>query len=163
MANFNKVYLIEQYQSGKSIPDIASALGASQSGVRYQLIKAGVALRPRGDGVRLASCKISATLRGRSRGPRSEETKRKLSVSRMGTGCGFSVKKGGYVELTTGPHKGRGQHVVIMGKIIGRRLSRNEVVHHIDGDTQNNSPKNLQLMTRSAHTSLHRRESIKAA
>jgi hypothetical protein len=45
---------------------------------------------------------------------------------------------------------------------IGRRLLPDEVVHHIDGERANNNQNNLALMTRSAHTRLHRFEEAMA-
>ncbi len=50
----------------------------------------------------------------------------------------------------------RPMHVLVCEKLIGRRLFRNEVVHHIDGDTLNNSVNNLQVMTISQHGKLHK-------
>lgn len=50
------------------------------------------------------------------------------------------------------------EHVRIMELKIGRRLLRSECVHHKDHDRKNNSPENLQLMTRSEHSKLHRAE-----
>jgi len=47
------------------------------------------------------------------------------------------------------------EHILIMEKHIGRYLSKEEVVHHRDGNRQNNNLDNLQLLTRGAHTSLH--------
>lgn len=47
-------------------------------------------------------------------------------------------------------HKRR-VHVILMEQHIGRRLQRNEVVHHINGNKHDNRIDNLQLMTRSDH------------
>lgn len=55
-----------------------------------------------------------------------------------------------------GENKGRGVHVVVMERHIGRRLDADEVVHHIDGNKHNNDLSNLQLMKRADHTRLHR-------
>ena len=46
-------------------------------------------------------------------------------------------------------------HRKIMEDFIGRKLSFNEVVHHIDGNVKNNSIDNLVLMSRSEHSKLH--------
>jgi hypothetical protein len=46
-------------------------------------------------------------------------------------------------------------HRLIMEEQLGRKLHRNEVVHHIDGNRWNNSPDNLCVMTRSEHARLH--------
>lgn len=47
------------------------------------------------------------------------------------------------------------EHRYIMEQSIGRKLNRNEVVHHINGDARDNCLKNLELMSRSNHTTLH--------
>ena len=44
-----------------------------------------------------------------------------------------------------------------MEKYLGRKLTYNEVVHHIDLNAKNNDLSNLQLMSRSEHTALHRK------
>jgi hypothetical protein len=49
-------------------------------------------------------------------------------------------------------------HRIIMAEILGRPLTSDEIVHHIDGNKRNNSPDNLELMTVSEHHSLHTTE-----
>jgi hypothetical protein len=46
-------------------------------------------------------------------------------------------------------------HRYIMEQHIGRRLSRLEVVHHINGDKSDNRIENLKLMTFREHNILH--------
>ena len=46
-------------------------------------------------------------------------------------------------------------HRVVMENHIGRLLTSNEVVHHIDGDKHNNDINNLELMSQKEHTKLH--------
>lgn len=46
-------------------------------------------------------------------------------------------------------------HRTIAEKAIGRKLTANEVVHHIDCNHLNNSMDNLMIMSRSSHTKLH--------
>lgn len=47
------------------------------------------------------------------------------------------------------------EHRVLAEKIIGRRLSSKEVVHHLDGDGTNNDLENLLLISLSDHGKLH--------
>lgn len=47
------------------------------------------------------------------------------------------------------------EHRLIVEQRLGRYLLPTEVVHHIDGNTFNNTDENLQLMTISEHQRLH--------
>lgn len=47
------------------------------------------------------------------------------------------------------------EHRYLMEKVIGRKLNKGEVVHHIDGNSRNNSISNLALMESGEHTRLH--------
>lgn len=42
-----------------------------------------------------------------------------------------------------------------MEKYLGRKLRKNEIVHHINKNKRDNRIENLQLMTLAEHTSLH--------
>lgn len=75
-------------------------------------------------------------------------------------------KKGGIAKIAkyrgTGmgyvKEYGRHQHRVVMEKILGRKLVKGEIVHHIDHNKKNNDPSNLELMTQSEHISRHLKE-----
>jgi hypothetical protein len=153
----NKVILVELYQQGKSIPDVAATTGAALSTVRYHLKAAGV-LRSRAEGVRLAGDKLGSGMRGKRRIFSASHKQAISSAKRAAPAKGISLKPNGYIEFTRGENKGRGEHVVIMEQRIGRRLRTDEIVHHIDGNRSNNDDNNLALMTRAAHMRLHRRE-----
>jgi hypothetical protein len=47
------------------------------------------------------------------------------------------------------------EHRLVMEEKLGRLLERHEIVHHIDEDTLNNDPENLEVMTQSEHARLH--------
>ena len=49
-------------------------------------------------------------------------------------------------------------HTVIMERHIGRYLSDDEVVHHINHDRLDNRIENLQLMKKKDHMSMHMKE-----
>ena len=152
----NKV--ISLYLDGKSIPQVSSNTGISKSTVRLRLMDAGI-LRTRRDALLLAASqgRLGLGNKGKTR-IFSQEWKDNISKGKTGKGKGLSLKPNGYMEVTMGKNKGRGEHLVIAEKIIGRGLSASECVHHIDGCKTNNSVDNLEVMTRKEHSSLHAKE-----
>lgn len=57
---------------------------------------------------------------------------------------------------------GRHEHRILMEQKIGRKLKKGEVVHHIDGNIQNNNLDNLHLFKNQAeHARYHKLEQIK--
>lgn len=50
---------------------------------------------------------------------------------------------------------GKHLHRVVAEQKIGRELKKGEIVHHIDGNSLNNHPENLEIMSQSKHIKLH--------
>jgi len=74
------------------------------------------------------------------------------------TFCTKCRRKRGPITGPTNPYiwtKEGWEHKVIAEKYIGRALKYREVVHHINGDPKDNTPKNISVFTLSAHGSLH--------
>lgn len=73
------------------------------------------------------------------------------------TGIG-GMDKDGYWRIYVDGNRVR-EHRHIMEEHLGRKLEPNEVIHHKDRDRVNNDISNLELMTKSEHAKLHRKES----
>jgi len=68
---------------------------------------------------------------------------------------GYWYEKG-YIVLYLEGNKSIKEHIDIMQKHIGRELKPGEVVHHINFIRDDNRLKNLRLMTKGEHSTLHR-------
>ena len=73
---------------------------------------------------------------------------------RLGTGKGWYVHSTGYVIGCIAGEKFY-QHRHIMEQLLGRKLKRNEHVHHKDGNRSNNNIDNLELLDGSEHHKHH--------
>ena len=145
------------YESGDSITIVAKKVGLSQSTVRLRLLAHG-ALRTRTEGIRLAAKDGRLGHQGNLGKKFSQEAKEKMRLSKIGKGKGTSLKPNGYVEITMGENKHRGEHRVIMESRLCRKLKSGEVVHHKDGNRSNNNIDNLEVMSRAEHASHHAKE-----
>lgn len=53
--------------------------------------------------------------------------------------------RGRILKLTDGTTRTEYEHRMVMEAILARKLSSDEIVHHIDGNKSNNHPENLEL------------------
>jgi len=150
----------QMYLSGMSINEVSISTGVPRSTLRFRFNRAGI-LRTRSDGIRLAA--KNGRLGSGNRGSKrvfTQEWKDNISKSKTGKGIGITKKPSGYIEITMGEHKGRGQHVVVMEELIGRKLFANECVHHKDHNKENNEISNLEIMTRAEHSAYHAKDNL---
>lgn len=52
-------------------------------------------------------------------------------------------------------------HRVTAARKLGRELRRGEVVHHLDGNSENNDPDNLEVCSSASVHRLHHQRSLK--
>lgn len=68
---------------------------------------------------------------------------------------GYVMRHVGGEKTAVGWEAYRKEHVLVVEEFIGRRLVKGEVVHHIDGDKQNNCIDNLYLTDDPGHKVAH--------
>ena len=89
--------------------------------------------------------------------PSKQEKPKKIDTFHKG----YTITWNGYimVKCPNHPHcDGKGyvrEHILVMEKYLGRYLTEDEVVHHIDENKLNNDISNLQLMTKYEHKCYH--------
>lgn len=157
--------MVAEYQAGRSSPEISERAGVSAAHIRRILAGAGLDRRSLSDALKISHNQPERATRFSevNRRPLSEAAKEKLrarSGPRNGRWrSGLTVTAQGYLAFTRSPangaHAGQAIHRVIGEWMVGRRLRRDEHVHHIDGNKLNNDPHNLLVMPASEHARLH--------
>ena len=134
------------YESGMTQLEIAEKLGTTQKAIHNIFRRNGIKCRKAAKRVQTGD-KNSSWKGGRV-----------LSSTRIKR-TRFSAS--GYWKVLTPGHPNAdkhgyvAEHRLIMSNLIGRPLTRQENVHHIDADKHNNHPSNLRLCTVKEHREYH--------
>jgi hypothetical protein len=120
------------YEHNLSLYDIADLYGVKVQSVVQKFKILGIQTRSKSEATRLAT-------------PRGQQ--------HHSWNNGRTIDNNGYVILY--PDK-RLEHVVVMEQLLGRPLTKQEVVHHMNGVRDDNRPDNLYLFqTRGEHARYH--------
>jgi len=139
----DKKWLKKKYLEEKlSVRAISEECGGTRGNVYSALKYAGIPMRTVKEGIALTN----------RMGPASGNWKggRRLAGAR-----------GKYIQILTHGHPWANadnyvmEHRLIMEKKLGRYLTKNEIVHHKDGNGHNNKISNLQLTTKKKHFQDH--------
>ncbi len=90
----------------------------------------------------------------------SVECRNKAHGDKIAGGKNKSWKGGrgldnGYISIRIGKRQRKREHVLIAEKVLGRKIKKGEVIHHINGIKSDNRNRNLIICTNSYHVYLH--------
>lgn len=121
------------YATGMSIGAVAQAVGSNGTRTRNALRDHGVRIRQQAEAQ-------TGQNNGFWKGGRKLDKPGRDKAYWLVRMPDHPLANGGYIQ----------EHRLVMEEKIGRHLRKGEVVHHIDGDSLNNHPDNLQLFASNA-------------
>lgn len=145
---------LEEQLSVKTMRQIAADVGSSYSAVQYMTVKHGLRVpKRRTYNVTVDKSAISkrAYLKKYPDGRLGEK-----AANWRGGKRDFK----GYITIYSPDHPNNNQgyvfeHRLVAEQKLGRLLTKDEVVHHINGDKSDNRPENLEVCLRSEHVHHH--------
>jgi hypothetical protein len=145
-AKFVELYVIEK----KTGLEVARFFGIGRSTVSRYIKEYGLVARG-----------ISEVRKDKFWGPSDVQREKLRKLAKGQTGINNPTWKGGQSKTREGYRlilvNGRyiKEHRLVMERELGRKLKRNEEVHHLDQNKLNNDPANLVVLSKSHHARLH--------
>lgn len=81
-----------------------------------------------------------------------------MTMARFKMKAGTWMTEKGYPRISGGPMRGKYVHIMVAEGMLGRELRKDEVVHHINGDTSNPRWTNLLVIGKETHDAVSRRQ-----
>ena len=78
-------------------------------------------------------------------------------IPQMKTGT-YIHSNGGYPRMSAGPQRDKFVHVLVAEAMLGRELKKDEIVHHLDGNTKNCRWSNLKVLDKKIHNAVSNRQ-----
>lgn len=157
------IYLVEKM----SLVDIAKETGSTPGNVRSVLVSFGVEIRNEKEALKVKYPngrygELASNWQGGKRKATTPNPQYKKRLGELAANWkGGKVATSGYIYIYNPDHPNATkagyvmEHRLVMEKELGRYLERSEIVHHINGDRQDNRVENLQVVSRSKHVSDH--------